>query len=155
MKTLTLLLIAPIVFGSCNKEESTNYSATMENKTTHKIQIKPYTGGVVNTSKILTLLAGEKREIANGTEPGLSNGGFISPYFLGGDSLVVVYDDTYSIVHYGTPPIILAPKHHLMSSPRHCANWRNYALTTNKISKHKRENIHYFAFIEQDYLDAR
>lgn len=155
MKAVLILIFGVALFTGCTKEQITFYYAYLKNTTTHKIEIKPYSNGSVNTANIITLLSNENKEIANGTERGISNGGFISPYFAGADSLVVVFDNTYSIVHYGLTPANINPKHYLFLSPRNVGNWRNYQLTTRDISRYKRENIHVFDFIEQDYLDAR
>lgn len=155
MKFLILILLILISTQSCTKEQTTAYSASLENTTAHKIEIKPYIAGIVNSNKIITLLPNSKQEIANGIMPGLNKGGFLSDNFTGADSLLIVFDNLYAIVHYGATPQNLNPRHYLFSAKRNVGNWRNYQITTANVSKHQRENIHVFNFIEQDYLDAK
>jgi hypothetical protein len=155
MKYIIICLLTALYSSSCTKEKTTAYYAYIENKTLHKVVIRPFSGGRATTAKEITILANNKVEIANGSERGFSNGGFISSNFSGADSIVVIFDDAYSITHYGATPAVLNRKHYLFSNPRNIGNWRNYQLMTNNISKYKRENIHVFDIVEQDYSDTR
>jgi hypothetical protein len=154
MKYFAIFLMSSTMI-SCTKEDSTLYYASLENTTTHKVEVRPYFAGSIVQSKIVVLPPGSKKEIANGFERGISKGGFISSYFAGSDSLIVVFDDIYSISHYGATPQSLASKYYLFSNGRNISNWRSYELSQRDLSKHQRENVHLFKFIEQDYLDSK
>jgi hypothetical protein len=149
-----LVVISSIV--SCTKEETTNYYAYLKNKTTHKVEIRPYSGGVIMSTNIITLFPDDSLQIANGVDRGLvNNGGFNSPYFSGADSARVIFDDIFPITHYFKPAVVLAPKYYLPSSTRNLSNKNSYFYSSRDISKYKRESIYNFEFTEQDYLDAQ
>lgn len=151
-------LLAAIVFllSGCTKEEMTLYKAYLKNTTLHKIEVKPYFGGVVPSDKIITLLANETKEIANGFDRGIvGNAGFNSQNLSGSDSLIVVYDNLYSITHYLNNPASMSLKHYLFSSNRNLYNKENYVYSYQDLSRYKRESTYIYSFIEQDYLDAR
>lgn len=152
----TLLAVCVFLFTGCTKEEMTLYYAYLKNSTSHKIEVKPYFGGVVASDKAIVLLANETKEIANGFDRGIvGNAGFNSRNLSGSDSLVVVFDNLYSITHYLNTPTSLAQKHYLFSSNRNLYNKNNYTYSYQDLSKHKRQNTYNYSFIEQDYLDAR
>lgn len=150
-------LVACVYFlNGCTKEEMTLYYAYLKNTTSHKIEIKPYFGGVASSDKTISLLANETKQIASGFDRGIvGNAGFNSQNLSGSDSLVVVFDNSYSITHYLNTPTSLSPKYYLFSSNRNLYNKNNYAYSYQDLSKHKRENNYNYNFVEQDYLDAR
>ena len=155
MKMLFALITISLI-PSCTKESITIYYAYLKNTTMHKIEMKPYFSGVVRNDKVVTLLAGEVKQIADGSYRGIGNQAiFLSEYMTGADSLVVVFDDMFPIIHYGITPPSTAPKYYLFTSNRNVGNSKNYKLETRDLNKHKRENTFTFYFIEQDYLDAR
>ena len=155
MKYFLLVAIVHLLSG-CTKEEMTLYKAYLKNTTSHKIEVKPYFGGVVSSDKIITLLANETKEIANGFDRGIvGNAGFNSQNLSGSDSLIIIFDNLYSITHYLNNPTSLAQKHYLYSSNRNLYNKDNYNYSYQDVSKHKRESTYMYNFIEQDYLDAR
>ncbi len=153
---LILILGFALLFTSCHKEESTLYYAYLKNTTSHKVEIRPFFSGSIPADKVITLLANETKEIANGMDRGIGNQGFSSSYFGGpNDSVVVLFDNLYSITHYFNTPTTLNSKYYLFTSLRNIGNPKSYLLEKRDISKYQRENKFTFEFKEQDYLDAR
>jgi hypothetical protein len=151
-----LFAICILMLNGCSKEEHTLYIAFLINSTAHNIEIHPYFAGIVPADKIITLNGGGNKEIANGMYRGTGKDPvFLSEYMTGADSLVVIFDQLYSITHYGNPPLILNTKHYFFSSPRNIGNVKNYQIESRKLGKHSIENKFTFIFIEQDYLDAK
>jgi hypothetical protein len=154
MRIAVFLLL--FLISSCIKERVTLYKATLVNNSSHKIVVKPYFSSVNPSDKTITLLTNQNFEIAYGTDPGFGNQGFSSSYFGGpNDSVIVTFDDLYSITHYFNTPSSLSTKHYLFNSNRNIGNPVSYSLQTNRLSKYQQENIFTYTFIEQDYLDAK
>ena len=150
------LLPFVLIFGSCRKEDITIYYAYIKNTTTHQIEIKPYSAGMLVTMNVITLSANQDIQIANGTIRGISqNSGFGSKYFANADSLKVTFDGLYSITHYFITPASFAPKYYLNTSTRNLGNKNSYFLNGVDLSKHRRENTYTYEFSEIDYSDAR
>ncbi|NOT51978.1 MAG: hypothetical protein HOP10_11960 [Chitinophagaceae bacterium] len=155
MNKLPLLLLFILITG-CTKEKITIYNAYVKNTTAHQIKVVPYFSGVIDNSKILLLNAGDSINIGNGFDRGIINhGGFNSVYISGSDSNIVIFDNTYSITHYGQTPSSFSIKYYLHTSPRNLRNYLNWYYTAEDPSKNRREAFYLFRFIEQDYLDAR
>lgn len=156
---LWFYLIAVIIIASCTKEKITVYSVYAKNSTNHQIKIVPYFSGVIDNAKILFLNPGDSIKFAYGFERGIVNhGGFGSGLFSGissNDSVVILFDNLYSISHYLNTPSSLAPKYYLHSSLRNFGNYLSWEYSADDISKNKREAFYLYKFIEQDYLDAR
>jgi hypothetical protein len=153
---ILLTLSLQLLLMGCKKEEVTFYYAYVKNKSTHQIQIKPYSLGAVVTANIILLPPNQEIKISDdGSIRGISqNSGFGSKYFSGVDSLIVIFDGLYPITHYFINPTSLAPKHYLNTSNRNLGNKYSYLLV-GQDSKHTRTNSYYYDFTEQDYLDAR
>ena len=129
-------LITAFLFAGCIKEGSTSYRAVMINPTMHTIEFRPYYGGVVPPANVFKIGANDTLEIALGSFRGIvGQGGFISKYFAGTDSVLVVYDNLYSIVHYVYTPVALNPRHYLYSSLRNIGNQLSYEYTFTDHSK--------------------
>lgn len=157
MKNKILLTLSLHLFlTGCKKEEVTFYYAYVKNKSTHQIQIKPYSLGAVVTANIISLSPNQEIKISDdGFIRGIAqNSGFGSKYFAGVDSLVVLFDGIYSITHYFINPTSFAPKYYFYTSTRNIGNPDSYVLV-GEDSKHKRINSYYYDFTEQDYLDAK
>ncbi|MEO7524510.1 MAG: hypothetical protein ABIT58_10470 [Ferruginibacter sp.] len=151
-----IFLIIPFILSSCQKEETTIYLAYLKNTTNHLIKIQPYTSGYIVTENIINLSPGEKLEIANGNARGLqNNAGFSSKYFSTADSIVVTYDDLYSISHYIITPSSLNSKYYLYPSNRNLAQKQSYTYMSENLSSHSRRNTYNYEFIEQDFLDTQ
>jgi hypothetical protein len=154
MKIYLGLLI--FLFVGCTKEQITNYKANLSNTTIHTIVIRPYFGGSVPNNKIITLTPNGTFQIANGTDWGIvNNGGFDSDSFGGSDSIVVTFDNIYSITHYTTQLTLLASKYYLVSSNRNLYNKNSYLYTYQDPSKTRRESNYLYKFVEQDFLDTQ
>ena len=148
--------IVTVFLGACTKEKITLYHANLKNNTTHKIEIKPYFNGTTSIDKIVTLMPNETHEIANGFDRGIvGNAGFTSRTFSGSDSIIVIFDNIYSITHYFNSPVFLSKKFYFLTSNRNIYNKDNYLYSYNDLSKNKRESNYVYEFIDQDYLDAK
>jgi hypothetical protein len=150
--------ILPLLFflTGCVKEKITLYYAYAKNSTSHKVEIKPYFSGSIPPNRVIVLMANETKEIANGFDRGIvGNAGFNSNYLSGSDSIVVVFDNLYSITHYLNQPGTFASKYYLYASNRNIYNKDNYAYTYEDLSKYKRKSQYVYEFKEQDYLDAK
>lgn len=156
---LTLLVVLGILLQGCTKDRYTLYKALLINPTGHKITILPYKAGQVPATDTLRLKPKDSIVIADGSQRGERNGpGFSSKYFGGpADSNVVIFDDSFRVVHYADPPpdSLLAHKYYLFSSLRNIANSKSYQLEQVRQSKHVYENIHRYYFTEADYDFAR
>lgn len=103
------ILFGMLLICSCSKEEVTIYKATVVNNSGHKIVIQPFFAGLNPSEKTITLLSNQNFEIASGSDRGFGNQGFSSSYFGGpNDSVIVTFDDLYSITHYFNTPSVLA-----------------------------------------------
>ena len=125
-----------IIFSSCKKEGTTNHIAYLKNKTNHIIEIRPFYAGLVQTENIIRLLENETKEIANGNDRGIASAeaGFTPKYFAGADSMIVVFDNLYSITHYTNTPLALAPKHYVFTSLRNIGNLKSYTVETKIVN---------------------
>lgn len=85
----------------------------------------------------------------------VGNAGFNSKYLNGSDSIIVLFDNLYSITHYINTPLLTARKYYLYASHRNLNNKDSYVYTYRDISKQKRETTYTYEFTEQDYLDAK
>lgn len=157
MKSKILLtLFLQLLLMGCKKEEVTFYYAYLKNKSTHQIQIKPYSLGAVVSANIISLTPNQEIKISDdGSIRGISqNSGFGSKYFSGVDSLIVTFDGLYSITHYFINPTSPVPKHYLYTSNRNLGNKYSYLLV-GQDSKYTRTNSYYYDFTEQDFMDAQ
>lgn len=155
MKCIHWLAIC-IVFVGCTKERSTNYVATLYNGTSHNIEIKPYYGGVSPANKKINLGPLESLEIANGSRRGIGeNAGFSSNVLGSPDSMIVIFNNTFSITHYTVTPTAFSNKYYLYTSLRNIENFKSYEYTILKDSKHERGVSYKYTFTNQDYLDAQ
>jgi hypothetical protein len=151
-----IMIFVSVLLTCCYKEDSTLYYAYMKNTTSHRIEIKPYFAGSVPINKIITLVANDTKEIATGFDRGIvGNAGFNSSYLSGSDSIIVVFDNLYSITHYFSSPAVHTPKYYFLTSNRNIYNKDNYVYTYQDLSKHQRKSTYNYEFKEQDYLDAR
>jgi hypothetical protein len=158
MKKRNLIYIATLlVFCSCQKEQVTNYISFLKNKTNHSIKILFFKNGIVNSSDTLKLFLNQEIKIADGFFRGLvTSPRFQSNYFGGSnDSVVVIFDNLYSITHYASTPQFLSNKFYLNTSQRNIYNPNSYIFESVLESKNSRFNTHLYEFTEQDYLDAK
>jgi hypothetical protein len=156
MKKITIILIAYLITIGCEKEPTTSYEVTLINPTLHQITVLPFFNGSVNANDTIFLVKSSNFVIAIGNELGIVNhAGFDSKYLSGIDSLLIIYDDSFEIVHYNIAPPIVSPKSYLSSDPRNLFNYLNYEYSFEDKSKTMRQAWYRFTFTEQDYLDAK
>lgn len=146
-----------VIFTACKKESSTFYQSYFVNKSGHIIEIRPYFSGIVPTANILQMGINDTLQIADGFDRGIEyeNNGFDSKYFAGSDSIKIIFDNLYSIIHYVNTPAILAPKYYLYTSLRNIGNYKAYRQDIASSSKYSISKKFWFVFTEQDYLDTQ
>ena len=112
---------------------------------------------MVYESDKIVLNLNDSIQIADGYWPGdMTRPGFISDYFDGpDDSIVVIFDDTFRMVHYANTPDQLAEIYYLFESLRNIGNASGYEFSRYKKKKEAYTNVHKYYFTEQDYLDAK
>lgn len=146
-------IIIVFFLASCIKEHNSLFTATLTNKTTHLIDIFFFNSGTVYPKDTIHLSVNQSFEIANGSERGgISSPGFTSNY--NGDSIWVIFDNKYRIVHYVQTPTQLYSKHYLNTSLRNLTNPKSYTFVSSPFSN-SYKNEHFYEFVEQDYLDAK
>lgn len=155
-----ILIIAIILFlVSCTKEHGiTTIFSNIKNSSAHQIKITFYYSGITYPDKILLLNPGDSVKFGFGYEYGILNqgGGLSSDYFgSANDSIVVSFDNLYSITHYVNTPVSLNSKHYLYSSLRNLANYLSWEYWYHDSSKDARQEYFLYRFSEQDYLDAK
>jgi hypothetical protein len=155
-----LVILASIAIG-CRKENlgSTTTSSYFKNNSNHKVKITFYYTGVTYPDSILLLNSGDSLKFGYDVAEGLLNQsrGLASKYLSqnANDSIVVTFDNLYSITHYVNTPGSLNTKHYLFASLRNLANVFNWKYTFKDVSKYHRESYLFYYFTEQDYLDAK
>lgn len=139
-----LLLWSCLVFTGCIKEKTTDYTATLYNRTSYNIVILSFKGGMVNTDETIKLGSGDSIKIADGYDRGdIKTPGFTSGFFGGpDDSSVVTYDNEYHVTHYLYEPAQKSSKYYLYSSTRNISNNKSYEFTRKKEKSGSYTNIH-------------
>jgi hypothetical protein len=157
MKKLVLFALLLSIYTSCRKEGITVIAANLVNATPHHIMILPYKNGIVEKKDTIRIPPNTHFEFGYGSIRGLITIPLFSSEYFGGsdDSIVVIFDDLYSITHYVNIPTDTAPNYYLYTSLRNLGNRLSYTFYTEKKSKHRRRNNHVYNFTEQDYLDAK
>jgi hypothetical protein len=126
------------------------------NISNHDVLILPYKSGKVEASDTIRLNQGDDVKIADGWFRGdIKIPSFLSEYFgAPGDSIIVIFDDQYSVTHYSDAPKELSFKHYLFSSLRNIGNPESY--TFNRVKDGStRINVHDYYFTESDYEYAK
>jgi hypothetical protein len=147
------LLLFVLILSSCKKEPNTIYNATLVNKSNHSIKIMFFNSGIVNPKDTIKLTTNQSFEIANGIERGVITTPFFSSNYYG-DSIWVIFDDTYRISHYSVTPNQSYPKNYPYTSLRNLINRNSYRFVSTPFAD-SYKNEHFYEFIEQDYLDAK
>lgn len=148
---LSYLLLIFILLSCINKDFSTDYTATVSNTTNHKISIFCFDGRKITDS--LTIAPNGNSEIANGTKWGIDlHDGFSTRYT--GDSVLVVFDDSLSSMHYKDIDTHTAASYYSWASPRNILNQDNFDFTYTDQSRYHRTSKYMYTFVEKDYQDA-
>ena len=141
----------------CVKDKMTAYKATLHNNSGVKILILPFKGGSVSSSDTIRLDNGANIEIASGSEWGEIKVPFFYSEYLAvdrNDSIKIVFNDTFSVVHFVDTPSNLPNKYHLFNSNRNIINRDSYSFSHNKTKKGYL-NEHTYIFTTDDYNFAR
>lgn len=160
MKNLKILLIIIFfVISGCTsiKDETTTLKSYITNSTlSAKITILFYKTGFVSSKDTLKILPGETIQFGDGWEFGDIKVPMFESEHLGGpeDSVVVIFNDSFSVTHYANTPTDLSSKYYLFESLRNINNPLSYEFETVRIKK-ERINYHYYTFTESDYEFAK
>ncbi len=150
------LLLFSLLGVSC-KEEITELKAHLKNNTNHKIEILHFKNGIVIPGDTIILnpgydfIYGESSHRGEVKVPMFSTKYSISEE----DSIVVIFDDKYQVVHYVNPPSILSSRHYLYESTRNLGNRFSYEFSHKKRGTGRYINIHRYTFTEDDYNFAK
>lgn len=163
LKLFSLIFILEILFSGCIKEYYTLNKAILINNTSHQLTIIPFKViGIEPPSDTLYLLPNDSITILNGTSRGEKSGvdweGIFGSFKQVGDSVIVVFDNSFSVTHYyQIPPdsLFRSKKYYLYISDRNILNFDNFKLNQKKIKRHLYENILWFQFTEADYDYAK
>ena len=158
-KNILIIVGLSITVGcmSCT-EPYTTYNAELINQSGANIKILPYREGNVGISDTLYLSNGEKLQIANGWHKGSIKVPFFESEKISigyNDSLVVVYENIYSVPHFWGDPEIIPMKCHLRASSRNVTNRDNYIFFSKGSKRKGYKNNHYYTFTEADYEYAK
>lgn len=153
---MKILVVALLLFSSCQKEQKTEYTASIKNSSTHIISILFYRDGLVGNLDSIQLSSNELVLIANGTFRGLVDIPSFSSSYFGSpqDSIIVIFDHRYRMSHYSVKPNVFSIKHHFRESPRNLGNPNSYDFESKLIGGRFRSNTHFYTFTDQDFLDA-
>lgn len=114
--------------AGCLAEPYTRYRATLYNPTSHSIKVLFYKNGIVNSTDTIVLEPNANFQIASGTRRGKSTGRGFSSRYAGSpnDSVIVKFDNTYTMSHYANTPTSLAQHHYLFDYQRNILNPYSY-----------------------------
>jgi len=150
---ILFLLASFLMLSGCVKDKSTNYKATWENPTPHYISIKGYTNGLVLPGDAVELGTGEETLVGAGSFKGKTEG-FLLDHFVSVDSVIVQFDNQYTVVHYVLAiPVAPALKSYPKSSGRNLMNFTSYLLT--KEPSRGYDNIYSYVFTESEFEFAK
>ena len=96
---------------------------------------------------------GENFKIGSGSQRGKDYPGFGFDYFVGADSLVVTFDNTYKAVHYFIDTSTPSAKSYLFTSTRNLGNSRSYKKESTQ-DESTTVTVYTYEFIEEDYQFA-
>lgn len=155
MKLNTIGLIFCFFFCACTKEKKTYSTTIARNTTAHSILVIPYLNGNIFTSDSFSLNSNSEKEVLSIGDGGIGSGTSYAKANQYVDSFVVIFDKTFSIVHYKPTVIGLNPKRYLFSSKRNLYNDTSYLAVITSDDSGVRNWKFTYTFTEQDYLDAK
>src|SRR5690606_28152590 len=148
--------IVVVLLCSCTKERTTIIHATLINKSGQSLKLIPYVNGQVLTDRILSFSNNDSIEIANHGHWGKVNHyGFDSDYISGMDSIIVKFNDNFSVTHYSYASLSPSDKHYQPDNSRNIFIGANYSWSYIDNSRYKRTNYHFYTFTEDDYNFAK
>lgn len=156
MKQYATIIFFVFIFSSCIKEKSTYSSTIAVNTTNHYILVTPYMNGAVSNKDSFSLKPNTSKTVYQNSYKGIGNGttyGYDIPYT---DSVIVIFDNKYTIVHYNhILPTTVNTKSYLFSSIRNLYNDSSYIRELITESSNTKSWEFTYTFTEQDYLDAK
>lgn len=143
----------------CIKDKMTAYKATLHNNSGVRVLILPYKGGAVSSTDTIRLDNGTNIEIASGSDWGEIKVPFFYSEYLAvdrNDSIKIIFNDTFSVIHFVDTPSNLPYKYHLFNSNRNIINYPiSYKFVQKKNKKGNYINHHDYYFTAEDYNFAR
>ncbi len=157
MKHVTkILLLVALAASGCAVEPTTNYLAVLKNNSGSTIRLIPYLNNEPIIENVIILGNNSQTEIANGSDRGkVNHAGFDSKYLSGMDSIIAIYNDSLTVVHYRTNPVMPSAKSILNENSRNIFNYLNYDYTFSDKSNSLRIANYIFTFTEADYEFAK
>ena len=153
MKKFLIFLIFLII--ACADLEYTRCFTYMQNDSSHNITVKSYFQGNLTPFLSFELLPSEKKEILSRQSRGLGSGESYASMATGEDSILVIFDNVDTIIHYRRPELVNSSKKYvLFESPRNLYNSTNYVKKTIKKTTYHATYTYSYTFTEQDYIDA-
>lgn len=152
MKFPDFLLFFFILFfyAGCKCEGTFTTFSVLVNSSNHTISIFSYRNGVIQSDEII-LNANSSKEI--GQASGRSKGIIWSTPFFVSDSLLVIFDNTKKVIHYGREGT--NKNAILQASPRSLFNENNYQKKTVMEDKCYLQTELIYTFVEQDYINVK
>lgn len=154
MKKVIFCLI--IIFVACEDRTRTFNYTYFQNDSVHKISVIEFSQGKITNYMSFDLQQNEKKQIISTQYPGIGgNGQSYADLTSLTDSILVIFDNKDTIIHYGKSYVLGgAKKFILYNSPRSLLNSNNYTKTTLTKTTNRLTYSFLYTFTEQDYLDA-
>lgn len=148
--------ISILILSGCTKEKMTTLVGILYNKSGKKVEFKPYRAGVLVTEQSFILNLNDSMIIGYSSHLGdFKDYGFDSEYVNNSiDSIVIAFEDGYSITHYKTLMTEPSEKYFLPEYSRNIFNGANYDLEKIR-SKKEWVNYNRYIFSESDYEYAK
>lgn len=155
MKNLLILVFMSISLVSCIVEEETFSYTLFTNNSLHNITVCPYYNGVIDPELTFTLSPAETKKVSVTSHGGLGDGVCYDTSVSTCDSVLVLFDDSLSIVHYKLSFTGSAARFYPYSSLRNLYNIQSYIRNVINESRHSREVEFTYVFTENDYADLK
>ncbi|MBL7706491.1 MAG: hypothetical protein JNM21_13180 [Taibaiella sp.] len=160
LKVLVLLCFAGSIF-SCKKESTTFSYAWILNNSTVNVKLIPVKNSQLNAVESIIIRNNDSIKIITNDFAGkgkLKNPGFQNEVLLTADALLVIFNNTDSVIHYrdtSSPNMFPNINSVYQTNERGFMNIANWKWSYKDVSKHKLENYYKFIFTEEDYNFAR
>lgn len=152
-----LLLISICVISGCVKEDTTFSYATIYNHSGVSVNVTLFSSGMPLNDYLIRLAPGDSIEVSTNKYMGKGKSndpGFNNAYFSISDSVIVTFNDSFTIMHYRDTPLVTAAEYYLPSHSRCLLNIKNWVHSSEE-TKHVATSRYQYTFTEQDYLDAK
>mgnify|MGYP003617035450 CR=1 FL=1 len=145
-----------LLFTSCIRDGNTSNNVNIENNTNHIIKLIPYKNGVVDSLKIKAIPNYSSIQIERNNQRGKTEVPVVFwDYFKNLDSIVIIWDNTYSVTHMLSDTFFSAKKYIQFDEIRNIGLNSSYTNTSSNESKIGITWHVNYTFTEQDYLDAK